>query len=116
VGKETRAYGSGTTDSDFFFVVGAVKDISFLIDILPAFLFPHGERTIEEWALAGFSLGGHATWLVLQHGARNCSYRAIFHPTHSLTHEHTTKNQSINPKNRESASASRSAAAPTTLR
>ena len=48
---------------------GAVKDLSFLIDILPAYLFPNDERTIGEWVLAGFSLGGHATWLALRQGA-----------------------------------------------
>ncbi|KAN0120901.1 Alpha/Beta hydrolase fold [Russula decolorans] len=49
---------------------GAVKDLSFLIDILPAYLFPNDERTIGEWVLAGFSLGGHATWLALRHEPR----------------------------------------------
>ena len=49
-------------------VVGTVKDLSFLIDVLPSYIFPHDERTIGEWVLAGFSLGGHATWLALRHG------------------------------------------------
>ena len=53
----------------FLCAAGAVKDLSFLIDILPAYLFPNDERTIGEWVLAGFSLGGHATWLALRHGA-----------------------------------------------
>ena len=63
----------------FFFVVvvGAVKDVSFLIDVLPAYLFPNDERFIGECVLAGFSLGGHATWLALRHG------------THTHTHSHT---------------------------
>ncbi|KAI9451082.1 Alpha/Beta hydrolase protein [Lactarius psammicola] len=51
-------------------LVGAVKDISFLIDVLPAYIFPHDERSISEWVLAGFSLGGHATWLALRHEPR----------------------------------------------
>ena len=45
-----------------------MKDISFLIDVLPSYIFPHDERVIGEWVLAGFSLGGHATWLGLTHG------------------------------------------------
>ena len=53
----------------FWFVVGAVKDLSFLIDVLPSYIFPHDERIIGEWVLTGFSLGGHATWLGLRHGA-----------------------------------------------
>ncbi|KAH8981588.1 Alpha/Beta hydrolase protein [Lactarius hatsudake] len=52
------------------FVVGALKDVSFLIDVLPSYVFPYDERTIGEWALAGFSLGGHATWLALRHEPR----------------------------------------------
>ncbi|KAI9462164.1 hypothetical protein F5148DRAFT_234996 [Russula earlei] len=51
-------------------IVGAVKDVSFLIEVLPTFLFPNDERTIDEWVLAGFSLGGHATWLALRHEPR----------------------------------------------
>jgi len=51
-------------------LTGAVKDLSFLIDILPAYLFPNDERIICEWVLAGFSLGGHATWLALRHEPR----------------------------------------------
>ncbi|KAI0293807.1 Alpha/Beta hydrolase protein [Russula brevipes] len=51
-------------------IMGAVKDISFLIDFLPAYLFPNDERTIGEWVLAGFSLGAHVTWLGLRHEPR----------------------------------------------
>ncbi|KAH9057891.1 Alpha/Beta hydrolase protein [Lactarius vividus] len=50
--------------------IGAVKDVSFLIDVLPSYVFPHDERIIGEWVLAGFSLGGHATWLALRHEPR----------------------------------------------
>ncbi|KAH9178340.1 Alpha/Beta hydrolase protein [Lactarius sanguifluus] len=50
--------------------IGALKDVSFLIDVLPAYVFPHDERTIGEWVLAGFSLGGYATWLALRHEPR----------------------------------------------
>jgi len=56
------------------FEVGAVKDVSFLIDLLPAYIFPHDERTIGEWVLAGFSLGGHATWIALRQGT--CAHHA----------------------------------------
>ncbi len=42
--------------------------MSFLIDFLPSYLFPSGEQVIETWAVAGVSLGGHATWLALTHG------------------------------------------------
>lgn len=51
-------------------LLGAVKDVSFLIDVLPAYVFPHDERTIGEWVLSGFSLGGHATWIALRQEPR----------------------------------------------
>lgn len=49
---------------------GTALDVSFLIDFLPAYLFPNGERTIEEWGVAGVSLGGHSTWISLARGPR----------------------------------------------
>ena len=63
----------------FFFVVvvGAVKDVSFLIDVLPAYLFPNDERFIGECVLAGFSLGGHATWLALRHGTHTHTHMIL---------------------------------------
>ena len=54
---------------------GTYKDISFLIDFLPPYLYPRGEQTIERWMLAGISLGGHATWYALQHGERRLNLR-----------------------------------------
>jgi len=54
----------------FSIISGTHKDISFLIDFLPPYMYPHGEQTIERWMLAGISLGGHATWCALQHEAR----------------------------------------------
>ncbi|KAK7051076.1 hypothetical protein VNI00_005188 [Paramarasmius palmivorus] len=47
---------------------GTARDVSFLIDFLPAYLFPNGEATIAEWGLAGISLGGHSTWIALCQG------------------------------------------------
>ena len=32
-----------------------MKDVSFLIDFLPAFLFPAGERTITDFFISGQS-------------------------------------------------------------
>ncbi|KZT42247.1 hypothetical protein SISSUDRAFT_1125905 [Sistotremastrum suecicum HHB10207 ss-3] len=49
---------------------GTARDVSFLIDFLPAYLYPNGERQIVEWVTAGVSLGGHATWLVLRNEPR----------------------------------------------
>ena len=46
--------------------MGVVKDLSFVMYVLPANIFPNDERTIG--VLAGFSLGGHAAWLGLRHG------------------------------------------------
>ncbi|TFY83029.1 hypothetical protein EWM64_g985 [Hericium alpestre] len=47
---------------------GTARDVSFVIDFLPAYLFPNDERTVAEWVVSGISLGGHSTWLVLAHG------------------------------------------------
>ena len=43
--------------------------MSYLINFLPAYLFPNAERTVARWLVAGISLGGHSTWLVLRNGA-----------------------------------------------
>ncbi|TFK40093.1 Alpha/Beta hydrolase protein [Crucibulum laeve] len=44
---------------------GTARDVSFVIDFLPAYLYPMGDRAIVEWGVAGISLGGHSTWLSL---------------------------------------------------
>ena len=52
----------------FACTAGTAQDVSFLIDFLPSYLFPNGERTVTKWVCAGRSLGGHATWLALKNG------------------------------------------------
>lgn len=47
---------------------GSAQDVSYLIDVLPAVLFPSGERTVVQWLAAGSSLGGHAVWTLLATG------------------------------------------------
>lgn len=54
----------------FSIISGTYRDISFLIDFLPSYLFPCGDQMIMRWMLAGVSLGGHATWYALQHEPR----------------------------------------------
>ncbi|OJT13891.1 hypothetical protein TRAPUB_9560 [Trametes pubescens] len=49
---------------------GTAQDVSFLIDFLPAYLFPHDERTVSQWLVSGISLGGHATWITLRNDPR----------------------------------------------
>ncbi|TFY72054.1 hypothetical protein EVG20_g977 [Dentipellis fragilis] len=49
---------------------GTSRDVSFVIDFLPSYLFPNAERTIGTWAVSGISLGGHATWLALRNDPR----------------------------------------------
>ncbi|EWC47393.1 hypothetical protein DRE_00361 [Drechslerella stenobrocha 248] len=44
---------------------GTSIDVSLLIDHIPSYVFPSGEKTLDEWLCAGVSLGGHATWLTL---------------------------------------------------
>ena len=50
------------------FAAGTARDVSFLIDFLPSYVFPRDERTIVEWVVAGISLGGHSTWIALKNG------------------------------------------------
>ncbi|KAG0700574.1 hypothetical protein DFH29DRAFT_1054643 [Suillus ampliporus] len=52
---------------------GSAQDVSFLIDHLPSFLYPSGERTIVEWGMGGVSLGGHSTWIALSRGTHSSS-------------------------------------------
>jgi len=49
---------------------GSSHDVSFLIDSLPSYLYPSGERSIDTWAVAGISLGGHSTWMCLKNDPR----------------------------------------------
>ncbi|KAF8322596.1 hypothetical protein DL93DRAFT_2071445 [Clavulina sp. PMI_390] len=49
---------------------GSAHDVSYLIDALPDYLFPNGERTIDTWAMSGVSLGGHSTWHCLKEDPR----------------------------------------------
>lgn len=43
--------------------------MSLIIDFLGSYLFPEGERTIDDWVATGISLGGNLTWRLLQTGA-----------------------------------------------
>ncbi|KAI0324680.1 hypothetical protein GY45DRAFT_1313470 [Cubamyces sp. BRFM 1775] len=49
---------------------GTANDVSFLIDFLPAYLYPNDERAIVRWGVAGVSLGGHSTWIALKNDPR----------------------------------------------
>ncbi|GJE97406.1 alpha/beta hydrolase [Phanerochaete sordida] len=49
---------------------GTAQDVSYLIDFLPSYLFPSGEREIAQWLVGGKSLGGHSTWIALTHEPR----------------------------------------------
>ena len=53
---------------------GTARDVSFLIDFIPAYLYPSAERTISTWGVAGISLGGHSTWISLSNGEWLMSY------------------------------------------
>lgn len=54
-------------------VVGSARDVSFLTDFLPSYLFPYGENKVVEWGVVGISLGGHSAWLSMRHGTSNPS-------------------------------------------
>lgn len=48
--------------------MGTAKDVSFVMDFLPAYLFPDGECKIDAWGVVGISMGGHSTWIALAQG------------------------------------------------
>ncbi|KAK1922696.1 Alpha/Beta hydrolase protein [Papiliotrema laurentii] len=47
-------------------VVGGCHDVSFIIDFLGSYLFPEGNKRIDEWIATGISLGGNLTYRLLQ--------------------------------------------------
>jgi hypothetical protein len=47
---------------------GTSQDVSLLVTLLPAFLFPQGQSAFANIVCAGISLGGHSTYLVLSNG------------------------------------------------
>ena len=77
---------------------GTANDVSFLIDYLPAYLFPLGERTVDRWGVAGISLGGHSAWILLGGGeiVGSCQNQGI----ETLLHRY--KDTSRNTDNRVS--------------
>ena len=58
----------GQNLSQFLITAGTARDVSFLIDFLPAYLYPSNEKCISGWGVAGISLGGHSTWISLSSG------------------------------------------------
>ncbi|TIA78384.1 hypothetical protein E3P98_03858 [Wallemia ichthyophaga] len=49
---------------------GTSRDVSYLIDYIPSFLFPHDQHNIVDYGCIGVSLGGHATWMSLHQDER----------------------------------------------
>ncbi|OCF56102.1 hypothetical protein L486_06043 [Kwoniella mangroviensis CBS 10435] len=49
---------------------GGAQDIQLIIDFLAAYLFPMGEKKVEEWIVSGISLGGHVAWRLLREEPR----------------------------------------------
>jgi len=45
-----------------------------MMDFLPSYLYPNGERKVVEFAVSGISLGGHATWIALKQGSSLLAY------------------------------------------
>lgn len=51
-------------------ILGTSADVSFLIDFLPAYLFPHDDRQITSWCITGKSMGGHCVYHILKDDPR----------------------------------------------
>ena len=56
-------------------VVGGSQDVSFVMSMLASYLFPGGERTIDEHIIAGHSLGANVTWRILRDGERDSAFK-----------------------------------------
>ncbi|KZW02918.1 hypothetical protein EXIGLDRAFT_586244, partial [Exidia glandulosa HHB12029] len=54
----------------FTIQTGTARDVSFLIDFFPAYLYPSGENRVVEWGVIGYSLGGHSAWILLREDPR----------------------------------------------
>lgn len=66
VANEAWRSGNPRHALDMFSIYqGTAVDTSLLLDYLPSYLFPRGERTVTEHLVLGISLGGHAAWQVL---------------------------------------------------
>ncbi|RUS18609.1 hypothetical protein BC937DRAFT_88558 [Endogone sp. FLAS-F59071] len=66
----TWADGNMTHAMDMWSIqYGTARDVSNLIDVLPAYLFPDEDASIVmKWGVCGISLGGHSAFLVLAAG------------------------------------------------
>lgn len=71
LGQKAWKQGNKAHAMDLYgMIVGGSRDVSFVLDFLSPYLFPHDERTVAEWVITGKSLGGHSTWHVLVHEPR----------------------------------------------
>jgi hypothetical protein len=58
--------GNETHAQDMFGVVnGTVEDQTLLMDVVEGYLFPEGEREIDQHLGLGVSLGGHSFWQLM---------------------------------------------------
>ncbi|KKA25753.1 hypothetical protein T310_0231 [Rasamsonia emersonii CBS 393.64] len=69
--NEAWKQGNPRHAQDMFSIFqGTARDVSLLIDYLPAYIFPKSEYSISTHLALGVSLGGHATWSCLFHEPR----------------------------------------------
>lgn len=63
--------GNSTHGVDMYGMIrGTAEDASFVMDMLPSYLFKNDERRITSYAVTGKSLGGHCAWQVLSRDPR----------------------------------------------
>ncbi len=91
----------GKLGGTIYYVAGTSHDVSHLIDFLPSYLFPNGERTIAQFVCVGKSMGGHSTWLVLRNGTLTCTLSKLGSEGGTLLIVR------LDPQNRESTLPSR---------
>ncbi|OJJ43357.1 hypothetical protein ASPZODRAFT_136203 [Penicilliopsis zonata CBS 506.65] len=71
VANEAWRSGNPRHAQDMFSIFqGTARDVSLLIDYLPAFVFPESEKRITEHLVLGVSLGAYAAWSCILHEPR----------------------------------------------
>jgi len=69
--NRTWAEGNGQHAADMYAIqMGTARDLSFLMDFLPTYLFPRAECKVDAWGVVGISLGGHSAWISLSQDPR----------------------------------------------
>ncbi|WFD30938.1 hypothetical protein MSPP1_001964 [Malassezia sp. CBS 17886] len=67
-GQKSWKEGNSKHAVDMYGMIhGTAADVTFIMRMLPAYMFPNDERRVSLFSVTGKSLGGHSAWQVLAH-------------------------------------------------